>query len=340
MTYRGVLLTLYMIFMVHVSPVKADHFNPVVIYQGNIENNSFNVSVHKGVELFTKKTGLKCTEAVVEFGMEIYLESVKKYAEAGYSPIIVLYGNHFDDLVDFVRKYSATRFILLDAVYDEPNIYSFVFAEHEGSFLAGALAALASQTKTIGFVSVAEIPFMRRFWCGYVQGAKYVDPEIAVIDGFIGDYDGSWFDGQATASLAGELMDQGADVVYQVAGGAGPAVLEAAAQRGKLGIGVDVNQNGLYPGQVLTSMIKRTDKTIFAALMLAKRGVGRDNFKRVGLEQDAVGIVFDKYNESLVGPEMRSRIETIKKDIVFGAITVHDYTEDLTCPVHGYEKKH
>lgn len=339
MRYRFVILTLYIIFCAHVSSVKADHFKPAVIYQGNIENNSFNVSVHKGVELFTKKTGLECAEVVVEFGMEIYLESVKKHAEAGYSPIIVLYGNHFDDLVDFVRRHSATRFILLDAVYDEPNIYSFVFAEHEGSFLAGALAALVSKSKIIGFVSVAEIPFMRRFWCGYVQGAKYVDPEIAVIEGFIGDYEGSWFDGEATASLADTIMDQGADVVYQVAGGAGPAVLEAAALRGKLGIGVDVNQNDLFPGNVLTSMIKRTDKTIFAALMLAKRGVGRDNFKRVGLEQEAVGIIFDDYNKSLISPEIRTRIETIKKDIIFGSITIHDYTEDLKCHIRSYEKK-
>ncbi|MGL1930885.1 MAG: BMP family ABC transporter substrate-binding protein [Desulfotalea sp.] len=337
MRYYTVLIALYTVFFTHAHYANADNFKPVVIYQGSIENNSFNVSVHKGVELFTKKTGLSCTETVVGFGMELYLNRVKKYADKGYSPIIVLYGNHFPNLVDFVRRYSATRFILLDAVYDEPNIYSFVLAEHEGSFLAGALAAMASKSKTIGFVSVTDIPFLRRFWCGYVQGAKYIDPQITVIDGFIGDHKGGWFDGKATAALANDIMDKGADVIYQAAGGAGPAVLEAAADRGKLGIGVDVNQNGLYPGHVLTSMVKRTDKTIFAALMLAKRGVGRDNFKRLGLEQDAVGIVFDEHNDFLITPEMRTRIEAIKKDIILGLITVHDYTEDLKCDTRAYE---
>ena len=127
------------------------------------------------------------------------------------------------------------------------------------------------------------------------------------------------------------MMDNGADVLFQVAGGAGPAVLETAAARGKLGIGVDVNQNGLFPGSVLTSMVKRTDKIVFAALMLAKRGIWRDNYKMLGLEQDAVGIVFDENNAPLVSPEMRNRIELIRNNIILDSILVHDYTEDLRC---------
>ena len=309
----------------------ADNFKPVVIYQGSIENNSFNVSIHEGVQRFSEKTGLNCTEVVSGLEAEQYYRSVQEYADRGYSPVFLLYGNQFANLVDFVRNYPGTRFIVLDTVYDEPNMFSFVLAEHEGSFLAGALAAMRSKSKTIGFVSVADIPFLRRFWCGYVQGARYIDPQITVLEGFIGSYKGSWFDGNATSALANEMMDKGADVIYQVAGGAGPAVLEAAAGRGKLGIGVDVNQNGLYPGSVLTSMVKRTDKAIFAALMLAKRGVWRDNYKRLGLEQDAVGIVFDENNKELVSREMRARIDKIRKDIVLGSILVHDFTEDLKC---------
>ncbi|CCO25486.1 BMP family ABC transporter substrate-binding protein [Maridesulfovibrio hydrothermalis] len=333
MRYFIILISFFAVLFAYADCAHADKFNPVIIYQGSIEDNSFNVSVHEGVKSFTEKTGLNCTEVVVGFGMDKYFDCVVKYADDGYSPIFALYGNHFSGLVDFVRRYPATRFIVLDTVYDEPNMFSFVLEEHEGSFLAGALAAMASKSKIIGFISVVDIPFLRRFWCGYVQGAKYVDPQITVLDGFIGSYDGAWFDGNATAALADDLMDQGADVIYQAAGGAGPAVLKAAAARGKLGIGVDVNQNGLYPGSVLTSMLKRTDKIILAALMLAKRGIWRDNFKRLGLEQEVVGISFDEHNKSLITSEMRLRIETIKKDIVLGSISVHDYTEDLKCPL-------
>lgn len=337
MRYLTVLISLFLALCTQdlYAHVHSENFKPVIIYQGSIKDNSFNVSVHKGVELFTEKTGIKCVESVVGFDMQMYLNRVKKYADEGYSPIIAPYGSNFPNLIEFVRNYSSTRFILLDVMYDEPNMFSFVIAEHEGSFLAGALAAMASKSKVIGFVSINDIPHLRRFGCGYAQGAKYVDPQVKVIEGFTGDYAGAWFDGEATAALANDMMDKDADVIYQVAGGAGPAVLEAAAARGKLGIGVDVNQNGLYPGHVLTSMIKRTDKAIFAALMLAKRGIWRDNFKQLGLEQDVVGLMFDEHNTSLVTSEMRTRIESIKKNIVLGSISVHDYDEDLKCPAYA-----
>ena len=126
-------------------------------------------------------------------------------------------------------------------------------------------------------------------------------------------------------------MDKGADVVFQVAGGAGPAVLEAVAKRGLLGIGVDVNQNGLYPGHVLTSVVKRADLATFAALMLARRGIWRDNRKIMGMAQGTVDIVFDEYNEPLISAEMRERIEQIKRDINIGDIIVPDYSEKIQC---------
>lgn len=313
----------------------AEEFKPVLVYQGEIDKNSFSISIHEGVERFKKKTGDDCTEVVVGTNFQEYLDEITKYAEQGRSPIFLIYGNHFPDLVDFVHSYPAIRFILLDTFLDEPNVYSFVLADHEGSFLAGALAAMASQSGKIGFVSVVDIPYQRRFLCGYTQGAKYIRPDIEVFKAFTGKYEGAWFDGNATAALADKMMDEGADVIFQAAGGAGPAVLEACAKRGKLGIGVDINQNDLYPGSVLTSMVKHTDKAVYAALMLAKRGIWRDNYKRLGLEQEAVGIVFDRHNDDLVSPEMRSRIEKIRKKIVLGEIIVHEYTENPICPDHA-----
>ncbi|XPV75119.1 MAG: BMP family ABC transporter substrate-binding protein [Desulfovibrio sp.] len=339
MRYLNVFILLCSVFLAHNNCAYAADFKPVVIYQGSVNDNAFNKAVHHGVERFVNKAGQECTEVVVGFGMDQYYNAVTQYADDGYSPIFLLYGNHFANLTDFVGRYPATRFIVLDSIYDEPNMFSFVMAEHEGSFLAGALAAMSSKSKTIGFVSVNDIPFLRRFWCGFVQGAKYIDPQIEVLEGFTGNYKGAWFDGNATAALADDMMDQGADVIFQAAGGAGPAVLGAAAARGKLGIGVDMNQNGLYPGSVLTSMVKRTDKAIYAALVLAERGIWRDNFKRLGLEQDVVGIVFDEHNEPLITPEMRTRLETIKKNIILGLIPVHDYTDDFKCPTRGKNAK-
>ncbi len=331
MRYLVILLVLLSVLMLQPVNSCAGKFNPVLIYQGPIEGNSFSVSIHKGVEKFKKRTGADCTEVEVGLEFKEYLDTVTEYADKGYSPIFILYGNHFPNMVSFVHKYPATRFIVLDTVRDQPNVYSFVLADHEGSFLAGALAAMASKTGKIGFVSVVETPFQRRFECGYAQGAKHINPDIEIFNAYTGNTVGGWFDGNATARLANKMMDQGVDVIYQAAGGAGPAVLEACAARGKLGIGVDINQNGLYPGSVLTSMVKRMDKAIFAALMLAKRNIWRDNYKRLGLEQEAVELIFDENNRGLVTPEMRNRIEDIRKKIVLGDIVVDENFETKNC---------
>ncbi len=310
---------------------RAEHFKPLVIYQGDILTNSFNATIHDGVERFVRKSGIPCEEIVVGNGMPEYMECVKKSCDEDYSPIFLIYGNHVQQLKSLVRSYPEIRFVVLGEVADEPNMFSLNFAEHEGSFLAGALAAMVSKSGIIGFVSVSDLPLMRRFSCGYEQGARYVNPDIKVLVGFIGSYKDAWFDGEATARLANQFMDQGADVLFQAAGGAGPAVLEAAAKRGKLGIGVDRNQNGLFPGHVLTSMLKRSDQVVYAALLHARRGIWRDNIKFFGLVQDAVGLAFDENNKALVSQEMRDRIAEIKSKISLGQIKVHDYVMDNRC---------
>lgn len=315
-----------------VHPAMAEKFKPVVLYQGSIPGNSFNQAIHDGVERFTATTGVPCREVVVENPMEAYMSALDKLCAEGFSPIFLVYGNHVKGLPAYVRAHPQIRFLVMGAVIDEPNALSFDLAEQEGSFLAGALAAMVSKSGVIGFVSVSDLPLMRRFSCGYEQGARYVVPDIKVLVGFTGSYEDAWFDGNATAAMADELMDQGADVIYQAAGGAGPAVLEACAKRGKLGIGVDLNQNGLYPGHVLTSMLKRSDQVVYAALLHAQKGIWRDNIKKFGVAQNAVGLAFDDNNKNLVTDEMKARIREMKNKISLGEIKVHDYVIDNMCP--------
>ncbi len=329
----GLSLAVLACFVLAQAPsARAEQFKPIVIYQGSMLANSFNATIHDGVERFVRKSGVPCKEIVVGNDLESYVRGVEASCAEGYSPIFILYGNHVPQLTSLVRSHPEVRFVVLGAVADEPNMFSLNFAEHEGSFLAGALAAMASKTGVVGFVSVSDLPLMRRFACGYAQGARYINPEIKVLVGFIGSYKDAWFDGEATARMADTFMDQGADVLYQAAGGAGPAILEAAARRGRLGIGVDRNQNGLFPGHVLTSMLKRSDQVVYAALIHAWRGIWRDNIKSFGLVQDAVGLAFDEYNAPLVSKEMRERIAEIKSEISLGRIKVHDYVTDNACP--------
>ena len=156
-------------------------------------------------------------------------------------------------------------------VVDKPNVRSVVFKEQEGSYLVGVLAAMASQSKKVGFVGGMDIPLIRRFGCGYVGGAKAAGA-TDVIQNMTGDTPAAWNDPTKGGEIAKSQIDQGADVVYAAAGGTGVGVLQAAADAGKLGIGVDSNQNGLQPGKVLTSMVKRVDVAVYNAFTDAKNG--------------------------------------------------------------------
>jgi basic membrane protein A and related proteins len=147
----------------------------------------------------------------------------------------------------------------------QPNVKSVVFNEHEGSYLVGMMAGLASKTGTVGFIGGMDIPLIRKFGCGYAQGVKAVNPDATVVLNMTGTTPAAWNDPVKGAELAKGQKAQGADVIYAAAGGTGVGVLQAAADEGILSIGVDSNQNYLHPGKVLTSMLKRVDNAVYEA---------------------------------------------------------------------------
>ena len=116
---------------------------------------------------------------------------------------------------------------------------SVIFSEHEGSYLVGVLAAMASETGKVGFVGGMDIPLIRKFACGYVQGVKATNPDAEVFQNMTGTTGAAWNDPVKGGELAKSQIDRGADVIYHAAGGTGVGVLQAAADAGVLGIGVD-----------------------------------------------------------------------------------------------------
>ena len=194
------------------------------------------------------------------------------------------------------------------------------------------LAAMASKTGKVGFVGGMDIPLIRKFACGYVQGAKAANPNAEVIQNMTGTTPAAWNDPAKGGELAKAQIDQGADVVYAAAGGTGIGVLQAAADAGKLGIGVDSNQNYLHPGKVLTSMLKRVDDAVYKALMdgeerqvhrpaSTSRPEGRRRRLRARRQQQGADHRRDE-----------GRGREAKADIIAGKIKVHDYMADNTCP--------
>jgi basic membrane protein A len=224
------------------------------------------------------------------------------------------------------------KFAIIDSVVEKPNVQSIVFKEHEGSFLVGLLAAQASKSGKVGFVGGMDIPLIRRFACGYVQGAKHAKKDAEVFQNMTGTTGAAWNDPAKGAELAKSQIDRGAEVVYHAAGGTGVGVLRAAADAGKLGIGVDSNQNGLHPGKVLTSMLKRVDVATYNTFKQAKDNTWKAGVSVLGLKEDGVGWALDEHNKALVTPEMKAAVDKAAADIKAGTIKVHDYMSDSKCP--------
>ncbi|MBD8065726.1 BMP family ABC transporter substrate-binding protein [Devosia sp. PTR5] len=306
--------------------------DPAIIYDGGGKfDASFNEAAYNGAEMYKKETGAGYGE--LEISSDAQREQfLRQFAERGYSPIITPGYNFVTALESVAPEFPDTHFVILDAVVDLPNVRSVLFKEHEGSYLAGIMAAMKSESGKIGVVPAFNLDLLEAFACGYKQGAKSVNGDIEVLETYIGSGFDAFNDKPKAVEVAKSQLDQGVDVVYQVAGGAGAGVLQAAADAGKFSIGVDSNQNHLYPGSVLTSMVKRVDVATYNAMMDEKNGNWSGGTIVLGLAEDGVGVAFDENNASIVTDDMKAAVEKARQDIISGAVEVHDYRTDQSCP--------
>jgi basic membrane protein A len=213
------------------------------------------------------------------------------------------------------------------------NVNSVTFKEEEGSYLVGVAAAMASKSKKLGFIGGIDIPLIRTFACGYSQGAKSVNPKIDVTSNMVGTTSAAWNDPAKGGELARSQFDRGVDVVFAVAGGSGMGTLQTAKEKGKLAIGVDSNQNHLYPGTVLTSMVKRVDNAVYDSFMQAKNGTWKAGVTSKGLKEGGIDWALDQYNRKLITPEIEKRVMDTRKNIIDGKVKVIDYRTGGSCPV-------
>jgi basic membrane protein A len=307
--------------------------NPALVYDlGGKFDKSFNEAAYNGAERFKKETGIEYRDFEIQNDSQRE-QAFRNFARRGHNPIVGTGFSMEAAMKKVAAEFPETQFAIIDMVVDLPNVRSIVFKEEEGSYLVGMLAAMASESGKIGFVGGMDIPLIRKFACGYVQGAKAVNPDIEIFQNMTGDTGAAWNDPVRGGELAKSQFEQGADVVYHAAGGTGIGVLQAAADAGKLGIGVDSNQNHLHPGSVLTSMLKRVDNAVYDAFMDAKNGEWSTGVQVLGLAEDGVGWALDENNQTLVTDEMKSAVEDAKQKIVNGDIKVHDYMADSSCPV-------
>jgi len=309
----------------------AADIKPAIIYDlGGKFDKSFNESAYTGAEKFKTETGIEYRDFEIQNDAQRE-QALRKFAEDGNNPIVMAGFSWAAALEKVSAEFPDTKFAIIDMVVEKPNIRSVVYKEQEGSYLVGVMAAMASASKKVGFVGGMDIPLIRRFGCGYVGGAKAAGA-TDVIQNMTGDTPAAWNDPTKGGEIAKSQIDQGADVIYAAAGGTGVGVLQAAADAGKLGIGLDSNQNGLQPGKVLTSMLKRVDVAVYNAFSDAKNDKFTAGINDLGLAEGGVDYAMDDNNKSLVTDEMKAAVEKAKADIIAGTVKVHDYMSDNACP--------
>ncbi|MBN9457826.1 MAG: BMP family ABC transporter substrate-binding protein [Bosea sp.] len=304
---------------------------PAIVYdKGGKFDKSFNEGVFIGAEKFRKETGVEFRDFEPNNDAQIE-QALRRFARDGNSPIIAVGFSQATALQKVAAEFPDLKFTIIDMVVDLPNVQSIVFKEHEGSYLVGLLGAMASKTNKLGFVGGMDIPLIRKFACGYVQGIKAAKPDAEIFQNMTGSTPAAWADPVKGGELAKSQIDRGADVIYHAAGGTGIGVLRAAADAGKLGIGVDSNQNALHPGKILTSMLKRVDVAAYNSFMAARNGGWKPGISVLGLKEGGVDWALDDNNRALITPEMKAAADKAKADIISGKIQVHDYMSDQKC---------
>ena len=182
--------------------------NPAVIFDlGGKFDRSFNQASFEGAERFTKETGIAYEGFELQNDAQRE-QALRRFAERGHNPVVTAGFSYASAMETVAPEFPDTDFVVIDAVVEQPNVRSVVFNEHEGSYLVGVLAAMASKTGKVGFVGGMDIPLIQKFACGYVQGVKATNPDAEVFQSMTGTTGAAWNDPVRGGELAKSQIDQ------------------------------------------------------------------------------------------------------------------------------------
>ncbi len=311
----------------------------VVFATGGLGDQSFNDMAYDGLQRADDEFGDQFT---FEYGEPSQISDFstyqQRYAESGDHDLIICVGFlQTSALNETAQQYPDQDFMLIDSVVNQPNVKNVVFKEHEGEFLAGALASLMTQhtevdgineQERIGFVGGMETPLIKKFEAGYWAGAKYVNEDVQVSSGYVGD----WSDPTAGNELAQNFNSNGADIIAHAAGGTGSGVIEASKEKGFYSIGVDSNQDHLgtadpdnpeAPSHTMTSMMKRVDNAVYDSIEdVINEEFETGTIEALGLAEGGVSLTPMEYSPYVPDSLATYVKEDIKQAIIDGEIEV------------------
>lgn len=302
----------------------------LIIAQGGLGDQSYNDLADKGFKRALAETKLKGKEVESKDVVAQGENMLRRAADGGFGLIVDLEYSHGDALKAVAKDYPKVGFVILNQVQPGANVASVLFKEQEGSYLAGALAAeVASDPKIkgvgpkpiIGVIGGIKSAGIDKFIGGYIQGAHDINPKVEVKVA----YSNNFGDPAIGHQMAKAMFDQGASIVYQVAGGTGIGVIQAAKETGHFAIGVDTDQDGMAPGNVLTSMIKRTDLAVETVIKdyAAMKFPGGQTVT-LGLAENGVGLSPMTHTKAMIPPAYIRKVEELRKKIIAGEIKVWD----------------
>lgn len=310
----------------------------IVFDIGGKNDRSFNAAAWEGVKRAEKELNICLYD--VEPGNPTSIEpAMRAFAERNFDLIIGIGFAQGPIMQKVAVDYADIKFAIVDGVIFEAdgktpkkNVASLVFREHEGSFLVGMIAAAKSKTGVLGFVGGMDIPLIHKFETGYEEGARYQNPNIKVLDNYVGVTDSAWNNPGKGKELALNQIEKGADVIFTAAGNSGLGAFDAAEQYGrnaqgeanKFVIGVDSNQNGVKPGFVLTSMVKRVDNAVYDVVKEVTSSKFEGGFHVFGLDKDGVAYAMDENNKALIPTDVIQKVEEARRKIGNGEIKVTD----------------
>jgi basic membrane protein A len=292
---------------------------------GGLGDKSFNDSAYAGLQLAKTRLGADI-QVLQSKSAADYQPNLTVLADEDEDEIFAVGFLMSKDLTEVARTYPRRHFAIVDATSSEPNVASMTFREQDGSFLAGALAAMVTKTKTIGFLGGVDIPLLRKFEAGYAAGAREVNPNVKVLVKYVGSFE----DVASGKELAAVMYDGGADIIYVAAGKSGlGAIDETRARPNVYAIGVDSDQDGLAPGKILTSMVKHVDIAVFKIAEEAQALKIPSGNVEFGLKDDGVGLTDFKYTKNVIGAANIARLAKIRAAIIAGKIVPPDTREGL-----------